>query len=156
MDEREAELLELASPMHDIGKVAISDSILNKPQPLLPEEKNIMNNHPTYGFNMLRGSKRKIMQAAATVAHEHHEKFDGTGYPRGLKAQEIHIFGRITAIADVFDALSAQRVYKKSWPDEKIWELLEEEKGKHFDPKLIELFFDNIDDFLEIREQYKD
>ena len=153
---QEAELLKLASPMHDIGKVAISDGILNKPGKLTPEEFAVMKTHATMGYDMLKYSHREILQAAAIVAHEHHEKYDGSGYPRGLKGDEIHIYGRITAVADVFDALGSDRVYKKAWEDERIFTLFNEEKGKHFDPKLIHLFFENLDEINRIRAQYKE
>ncbi|WP_440876836.1 HD-GYP domain-containing protein [Thalassotalea sp. PLHSN55] len=156
LGEREAELLKQASPMHDIGKVGIPDAVLNKPGRLNEEERAIMDTHAEIGFDMLRMSNRKLLKAAATVAYEHHEKWDGTGYPRGLKEEEIHIYGRITAIADVFDALGSDRCYKKAWPDERIFTLLKEERGKHFDPKLVDIFFEHLDEFLAIRETFKD
>ena len=115
-----------------------------------------MKKHCVIGYNILKNSKRNVLQAAAIVSKEHHEKWDGSGYPQGLKGEEINIFGRITAICDVFDALGSNRVYKKAWEDEKIIELFEAEKGKHFDPTLVDLFFQNIDKFKEIRDKYKD
>ena len=142
--------------MHDIGKVGIPDSILKKPRKLNHEEFEIMKTHAQIGYNILSGSKRKILQAAAVVSKEHHEKWDGSGYPLGLKKEEIHIYGRITAIADVFDALGSERVYKKAWKDEDIFALFMDQKGKHFDPKLIDLFMDNIDIFLKKRDKYAD
>ncbi|MEA1920689.1 MAG: PAS domain S-box protein [Campylobacterota bacterium] len=151
----EAELLYDASPMHDIGKVAIPDDVLKKPGGLTDDEWVIMKTHSKIGYNVLKGSNRDILKAAATVAHEHHEKYDGSGYPRGLKGEDIHIYGRITALADVFDALGSDRVYKKAWDDEKIFKLLKEQKGTHFDPKLIDIFFDHLDEFLEIRDTFK-
>ena len=156
LDEKECDILFTASPMHDIGKVGIPDSILNKPGKLDENEWKIMRKHCVIGYNILKNSKREILKAAAIVAMTHHEKWDGTGYPKGLKGEEIHIYGRITAIADVFDALGSHRCYKKAWEDEKIFELLRDEKDKHFDPKLIDLFFENIDKFIEIRDRYKD
>lgn len=150
----EAKLLKTASPMHDIGKVAIPDSILKAPRKLTEDEFETMKNHTTIGYEMLKGSNQKLMQAAAIVAHEHHEKFDGTGYPRKLKAEEIHIYGRITAIVDVFDALLSKRVYKDSWAIQDVIKLLYEESGKQFDPKLIKLFIKNLEDFLVIHRQY--
>lgn len=156
LDEKEVNILLVASPMHDIGKVGISDSILKKPGKLTVEEFDIMKEHSMTGYNILKDSKRDILKAAAIVAKEHHEKYDGSGYPCGLKGEEIHIYGRITALADVFDALGSERCYKEVWEDEKIFQLFKEEKGKHFDPKLIDLFFDNLDKFLQIRERYKD
>ena len=156
LSEKECEILFTASPMHDIGKVGIPDSILNKPGKLTPEEWEIMRKHSMVGYNILKNSKREILKAAAIVARDHHEKWDGNGYPRKTKAEETHIYGRITAVADVFDALGSSRCYKKAWKDEDIFKLLEEEKGKQFEPKLIDLFFKNIDKFKEIRDKYKD
>ena len=156
LNEEEASILKLASPMHDIGKVGIPDNILNKPGKLTFEEFEIMKTHAQLGFEMLRHSKKPILQAASIVSREHHEKYNGLGYPRGLKEKEIHIFARITAVADVFDALGSDRVYKKAWEDEKIFELFNEEKGKHFDPDIIDLFFKNITEVYEIRNKFKD
>jgi len=156
MDIKEVELLKQASPMHDIGKIAIPDAILKKPGRFNDEERKIMNSHTTLGFHMIKNSQRPLLKAAAIVAHEHHEKYDGTGYPNKLKGEDIHIYGRITAVADVFDALGSDRVYKKAWDDERIFKLFREEKGKQFDPELVDLFFENIDDILEARERFKD
>ncbi|MFA6741143.1 MAG: HD domain-containing phosphohydrolase [Arcobacteraceae bacterium] len=156
LNEKECEILFTASPMHDIGKVGVPDSILNKPGKLTPEEWEIMREHSMNGYNILKNSKREILKAAAIVARDHHEKWDGSGYPQKLKDKEIHIYGRITAVADVFDALGSDRCYKKAWRDEDIFKLLLEEKGKQFEPKLINLFFENIDKFKEIRDKYKD
>jgi HD-GYP domain-containing protein (c-di-GMP phosphodiesterase class II)/ribonuclease BN (tRNA processing enzyme) len=156
MDENEAELLKQASPMHDIGKIAIPDSILNKPGRFNAEDRAIMDTHPQLGYNMIKSSERPLLKAASYVAYEHHEKWNGTGYPRGLKGEEIHIYGRITAIADVFDALGSDRVYKKAWDDERIFKLFKEERSKHFDPTLVDLFFEKKDEILKIREKFKD
>lgn len=156
LDESEAEMLRIASPMHDIGKVGIPDAILNKPGKLTSEEWEIMKTHSELGYEMLQNSKRDILKAAAVVAYTHHEKWDGSGYPNALSAEEIHIYGRITAIADVFDALGSDRCYKKAWSDEDIFQLLKDEKGKHFDPKLVDIFFNSLDQFLEIRSSLKD
>ena len=156
MQEDEAELLKQASPMHDIGKVAISDAILNKPGRFTNNEFEIMKRHAELGHHMIKNSDRPLFQTASIVAYEHHEKWNGTGYPRGLAGEDIHIYGRITAIADVFDALGSDRVYKKAWNDENIFKLFKEERGEHFDPKLVDLFFENLDEILEIRETFKD
>ena len=142
--------------MHDIGKVGVPDNILNKQGKFTPEEFEIMKTHTSTGYEILKNSKREILRAAASVSLEHHEKWDGSGYPRKLKGEEIHIYGRITAIADVFDALGSDRCYKKAWKDEDIFILLENEKGKHFDPQLVNLFFENIEEFKKIRDSYKD
>ncbi len=156
LGEKNAELLHAASPMHDIGKVAIPDEVLKKPGRLTPEEFEIMKSHAEIGYKILKSSKRPILRAAAIVAYRHHEKWDGTGYPTGLSGKRIHIFGRITAIADVFDALGSDRVYKKGWELERIVELFKEQRGKHFDPELVDLFLNNLDKFLRIREKFKD
>ncbi len=156
LSKEEAELLKLASPMHDIGKVGIKDEILNKPGKLTDDEFKIMKGHASLGYKMLKNSEKPILKAAAIVAHEHHEKWDGTGYPRKLKEEQIHIFGRITAIADVFDALGSDRVYKKAWPLEKIFEFFKEQRGKHFDPNLVDIFFEHFDEINEIRLKYQD
>jgi len=151
LSEKEVEIMRLAAPMHDIGKLVVSDSILTKPGKLTPEEFEIIKTHTTFGYEMLKNSNRAIMKAASIIALQHHEKYNGMGYPNGLKGEEIHIFGRIAAIADVFDALDNDRVYKKAWELDDTLALLKEEKGKHFDPVLIDLFFDNLDDVLRIR-----
>lgn len=156
LSEDEAEMLKQASPMHDIGKVAIPDAVLNKPGRFDEEERRIMDTHAALGYEMLKHSNRTLLQAAAIVAYEHHEKWDGNGYPRGLRGEEIHIYGRITALADVFDALGSDRVYKRAWDDEKIFTLFKEERGRHFDPQLIDIFFEHLDEFLAIRETFKD
>lgn len=156
LEEREADIIEAASPMHDIGKVAIPDEVLLKPGSFEPHEWEIMKTHSEIGHRVLSGSERELLKAAAIIAHEHHEKYDGSGYPRGIKWEEIHFYGRIVAIADVFDALGSDRVYKKGWELEKILEFFKEQKGRFFDPKLVDLFLENLDAFLEIRERYKD
>ncbi|WP_417325366.1 HD domain-containing phosphohydrolase [Halarcobacter sp.] len=156
LDENEANLLKEASPMHDIGKVGIPDRVLKKPAKLNDEEWEIMKSHAEIGYDMLKHSNRKILKAAAIVAKEHHEKWDGSGYPKGLKGEEIHIYGRITAVADVFDALGSDRCYKEAWPLEEILDLFKKERGKHFDPKLVDLLFENIDEVVYIRDKYKD
>jgi response regulator RpfG family c-di-GMP phosphodiesterase len=156
LQENEAEMLKQASPMHDIGKVGIPDSILNKPGRFNDAERKVMDTHAKLGYDMLKASNKSLLKLAATVAYEHHEKWDGTGYPNGLKGEDISIAGRITAIADVFDALGSNRVYKKAWNDDEIFKLFKEESGKHFDPKLVDIFFANLNDFLVVREQFID
>ncbi len=156
MDKAEAELLKQASPMHDIGKVAIPDAILNKPEPFSITDREVMDTHATLGHEMLKYSTRPLLKMASIVAYEHHEKFDGSGYPRALKGEDIHIYGRITALADVFDALGSARVYKPAWDDERIFRLFKEQRGKHFDPRLIDIFFEHLDEFLAIRDSMKD
>ena len=156
INEQEAEMLKLASPMHDIGKVGIPDNILNKPGKLTPEEFEIMKTHAQLGYEMLKHSSKPILQAAAIVSKEHHEKYNGKGYPLGLSGENIHIFARITAVADVFDALGSDRIYKKAWEDKKIFELFNNEKGEHFDPKIIDIFFENLEEIKQIRDKFKD
>ncbi len=152
---KKAELLFAASPMHDIGKVAIPDNILKKPGKLTDDEWICMKTHSEEGYNILKGSSRPLLKASAIVAYRHHEKWDGSGYPNGLAGEKIHIFGRITAIADVFDALGSNRVYKKAWELDRILELFKQERGKHFDPALVDLLFENIDQFVAIRDRLK-
>lgn len=156
MSDEEAELIKMASPMHDIGKVAIPDSILKKPAKLTDEEFEIIKEHTTIGYKLLKNSDRIIIKTSAIIASQHHEKWNGKGYPNGLKGEEIHPYGRISAIADVFDALASTRVYKPAWEYERIINLFREEKGQHFDPEMTQIFLDNSDKFVEIIEKYKD
>lgn len=156
MPEKECEMLKQASPMHDIGKVAIPDAILNKPARFTPEEFEKMQEHAQLGYEMLKYSNRPLLKMASIVAYEHHEKWNGKGYPNGTSGEDIHIYGRITALADVFDALGSARVYKPAWDDEKIFNLFKEERGEHFDAKLIDIFFEHQSEFLEIRNKLKD
>ncbi|MCK4736996.1 MAG: HD domain-containing protein [Sulfurimonas sp.] len=154
--EDEAELLKMASPMHDIGKVGIPDHILNKPGKLTPGEWAIMQTHSEMGYDMFKNSEREILKLAATISLTHHEKYDGSGYPKGLVAGEIPLVGRITALADVFDALGSDRCYKLAWELEDILELIKIERGKHFDPVLVDLFLKHINMFIHIRDNYKE
>lgn len=156
MDSEEAELLKMASPMHDIGKIGIPDLILNKPGKLTVDEFEIIKTHTSIGYDILRQSKRKIMRTAAILALGHHERWDGTGYPNGIKGQDIDIYSRITSLADVFDALSHKRCYKDAWPLEEVREYLMDESGKMFDPSLVDLFMKHWDQILKIKEQYPD
>lgn len=150
MNEKEAAQLKLASPMHDVGKISIPDNILNKPSKLSDEEFEIMKTHAKHGYEVLKGSQRPLLKTASIVAHEHHERWDGKGYPQGLKEDNIHIYGRITAIIDVYDALSHKRVYKDVWSDDEILEYFKEQQGKQFDPTLVDLFLNNFDQFKAI------
>lgn len=156
LSEYEAELIKIAASMHDLGKLAIQDAILNKPGVLTCEEFELMKNHSELGYEMLRSSKRTLFQTAALIAREHHENYDGTGYPRGLKADEINIYSRIVALADVFDALGTKRVYKAAWSKEQIIDYLLEQKGKKFDPQLVELFFEHNEEIFAVRENFPD
>lgn len=156
ISEEEAELLRMASPMHDIGKVAIPDAILKKPGKLTDEEYDVMKTHTDIGFSLLQNSKRRILKTAAIVAYQHHEKWNGRGYPQGLSGESIHIYGRITALADVFDALASDRYYKKAWELDRILNLIKEERGRHFDPLLVDVFMDNLAGIISIRDAYQD
>lgn len=154
LDRETVELIKEAAPMHDIGKIAIPDSILEKPGPLTADEWEVMKTHAERGYHMLLSSNRPLFKMAATIAHEHHERWDGSGYPRGLKGEEIHIAGRLSAIADVFDALDSSRCYKKNWDLEDSLALIKEQRGAHFDPKLVDALFANLDEFLGVRTQF--
>ncbi|MCX7031567.1 MAG: HD domain-containing protein [Spirochaetes bacterium] len=156
LSETETEVLKLSSPMHDIGKIAIPDSILLKPAKLNEAEWLVMKTHSTLGHDMLRYSDRRLLRSAAIIAWQHHEKWNGTGYPCGLAGEKIHIYGRITALADVFDALASDRPYKKAWELDPIVKLFETERGAHFDPDLARIFLENVDAFVKIRNTYKD
>ena len=157
MDEEEEQLLLYASPLHDIGKIGIPDVILLKPGKLDEGEFKLMKEHTTIGGLMLEdGEKYPIIKAGQIIATQHHEKYDGTGYPKGLKGEDIHIHARIVAIADVFDALSSKRVYKDAFPLEKTLQILAEGKSSHFDPLLLDLFLENIEQFLEIQVAFPD
>ena len=156
LSEDEISLIMSASPLHDVGKIAIPDAILNKPGKLDGDEWEIMKTHALKGYNILNGSGMVLLDVAATIALSHHEKWDGSGYPQGLSNDLIHMYGRITAIADVFDALGSERCYKKAWPLEDILDLFKRERGRHFDPRLIDLFMANLERFLAIRDDFKD
>ncbi len=154
MDEKTAELLRLASPMHDVGKIGVPETILNKPGKLTSAEFEIIKKHAQTGYEILCKSNRSIMKTAAVVALQHHERWDGKGYPQGLKGKDIHVFGRIAAIADVFDALSHKRCYKEAWPLERILDTFKRDAGSHFDPELVEIFISNINEFLGINRRF--
>ncbi len=156
LPDEEVELIEMASPLHDLGKIAIPDSILKKPGKLTSEEFDIMKTHAQIGYDILLGSDRPLLHTARLIAGQHHEKWNGRGYPKGLSGEDIHLYGRIGAIADVFDALVSDRCYKKAWPLDKVLKLFEEERGEHFDPTLVDLLFDNLDKFVAIKERFVD
>ncbi|PAF41571.1 HD domain-containing phosphohydrolase [Helicobacter sp. 11S03491-1] len=152
----EQKLIEIASPMHDIGKIGIPDLILNKPGKLTPEEFEIMKTHTTIGENMLKGSNRLILETASQIAGSHHEWWAGGGYPKNIKGDVIPLFGRITAVVDVFDAISNDRCYKKAWPLPEVIEYIKNLKGKQFQPELVDLLLGHMDEFLAISNKYKD
>jgi putative two-component system response regulator len=150
------DLLLQAAPMHDIGKVGTPDKILLKPGKLTADEFVDMKKHAEIGYQVLKASSSHLLQVAAEIAHTHHEKFDGSGYPCGLKGTEIPLFGRIVAVADVFDALTSERPYKKAWSIEQASQLLHEGAGTHFDSECVEAFFANFDEVLEIKNKFAD
>jgi putative two-component system response regulator len=152
----EQELLLESSPMHDIGKVGTPDHILLKPGRLTPEEFEIMKQHATIGYEILRDSVSPLLQCAAKLALAHHEKFDGSGYPQGLAGEAIPLHGRIVAVADVFDALTSERPYKKAWTLDAAVDFLKTNAGSHFDPVCVEAFLAAWPQVLEIRQRYQD
>jgi putative two-component system response regulator len=156
LSEADQELILEAAPMHDIGKVGIADHILLKPGKLDPEEFAIMQQHATLGYEILKNSESKVLQAGAQIALSHHEKFDGSGYPAGLAGEAIPLFGRIVAVADVFDALTSERPYKKAWELERAVAFLRENAGQHFDPACVEAFFAEWGEVLQIRSRFQD
>jgi len=156
-DSDEVELILYASPLHDIGKVGIPDQILLKPGRFTPEEFEIMKLHAVLDGKMLEtDGGYPVLDAGKIIALQHHEKIDGTGYPAGLAGDDIHIYARIVSIADVFDALSSERVYKKAFSVEKTLEIMQEGAGTHFDAVLLDLLIQNLDQFLVIKETFPD
>lgn len=156
LPEADQEMLLEAAPMHDIGKVGIPDNILLKPGRLDVAEFEIMKRHAMLGYEILNGSHSAMLQAAAQIALAHHEKFDGSGYPNGLKGEDIPVFARICAVADVFDALTSERPYKKAWEDERAIALLREGAGSHFDPVCVEAFLADWNGVMAIRNRFRD
>ncbi len=156
LDPYACEMLRVASPMHDVGKIGIPDHILLKPGRLSNAEYEIMKQHAEIGYRILSGSNSDLLHMAAMIAWTHHEKWDGTGYPRCLKGESIPLEGRISAIADVFDALTSTRPYKRAWALDDALDLMRSGRGIHFDPKLLDLFFDSMDEVLDIRQRFAD
>lgn len=156
LSKKEADLIKAASTLHDVGKIGIPDSILNKPGKLTEEEYGVIKKHTTIGHQMLKHTNGSLLKACALIALTHHEKYDGSGYPKGLQGEDIPLYGRIVAISDVFDALSTDRIYKKAWKMEDILAYFQLEKGKHFDPKLVDIFLDNVKEFIKIKDAFKD
>lgn len=149
-------ILEIAAPMHDLGKVGITDEILKNPNNLTDEQFENMKEHTLIGYDILNKSSRRILKTAAMISLQHHEHWDGGGYPHQLKGEEIHIISRIVTLADVFDALNSRRSYKEAWPDETIVEYLNEKRGAIFDPRLTDLFLEHYQDFKDIAIAYPD
>lgn len=154
--EEECETLLMATPMHDIGKVATPDRILLKPGKLDSQEWEIMKQHTIAGYEILKDSQSALLQTAAQIALSHHEKFDGSGYPYGIRGEDIPLCGRICAVSDVFDALTSERPYKRAWPVEQALDEIRRLSGTHFDPALSHAFYEALDTILDIREQYRD
>ncbi|MGH2805948.1 MAG: response regulator [Actinomycetota bacterium] len=150
------EMIRLSSVMHDVGKIGIPDHILLKPGPLDPEEWKIMRTHPEIGYRILSNSRSELMNEAAMIALTHHERIDGTGYPRGLVEDDIPLVGRIAAVADVFDALTTNRVYRKAYSLGEALEIMREGRGQHFDPEILDLFMSSMDRVLGIKEKHAD
>ncbi len=156
VSEAEQDLLLHAAPMHDIGKVGTPDQILLKPGRLTPEELVIMRQHAQIGHDILAGSASPYLQAAALIALHHHERWDGGGYPNGLRGEDISLMGRIVAVADVFDALTSVRPYKPAWSLERAADFLREHAGSHFDPRCVDAFLQSWSSVLEIQARYRD
>jgi len=156
LTEREADILKIAAPLHDFGKIGIPDAILHKPGKLNDEEWVQMKMHAEIGQEMLGKSDRIILKAAADLAGHHHEKWDGSGYPNGIAGEDIHLYGRIGAVADVFDALGSKRCYKGAWGIDQIIEFLSDQKGTHFDPTIVDWVLTNMDQMLEVRKKFPD
>lgn len=152
----ECQDLEYAAPMHDIGKIGIPDSILLKPGPLDAEEWKIMRQHTTMGHEILSDSESKYMQIGAIIAQHHHERFDGKGYPDGLKGEEIPLIARVVAVADIFDALVSERPYKAAWPVDDALDYIQAQSGTHLDPRCVRAFFERLENILAIKAAFAD
>ncbi|CCQ10061.1 response regulator receiver modulated metal dependent phosphohydrolase [Pseudoalteromonas luteoviolacea B = ATCC 29581] len=156
LSEKQCQILVQATPMHDVGKIATPDHILLKPGRLDEQEFSIMKQHAELGYNILSGSELPIINAAAIIAKQHHEKYDGTGYPDGIKGEDIHIFARIVSVVDVFDALLHRRCYKEPWPLSDVIDLLKKGKGTQFDPKVVDALINNLDEIMLLNDKLTD
>jgi putative two-component system response regulator len=156
LDNARTELIYLSAPMHDIGKIGTPDAILQKPGALTSEEWEVIHKHPAQGGDIIGNHHSLLLQTARIVSLTHHERFDGTGYPNGIKGYDIPLAGRIVAIADVFDALTSTRPYKEAWSIERAVEYLLDQKGKHFDGELVDTFLQHMDEIKAIMMQFKD
>jgi putative two-component system response regulator len=150
------DLIRTASPMHDIGKIGTPDHVLLKPGKFTPEEFNVIAQHAEIGYRILVGSDAELLKVAALIAWTHHERWDGSGYPRKLRGEAIPLEGRIAAVADAFDALTTERVYKPAFPFEHAVELMTKHRGEHYDPDLLDVFVASIEDIKSIHDQYAD
>jgi len=157
LSEEEQNLIFYAAPLHDVGKIGIPDNILKKPGPLTPEEFEIIKLHTTIGAKILESDPRFVtLKAGKIIAEQHHEKWNGTGYPYGLKGEDIHIYARIVAICDVFDAMTSDRVYRPAFSIEQSLDIMKKGESSHFDPVLFRIFINNFTDILKIKETFKD
>jgi putative two-component system response regulator len=156
LDEEQCRLIRLASPMHDIGKIGVADGILFKPGALSPAEFDVVKEHAEQGYRILAKSEHPLLQLAATIARTHHERWDGSGYPHGLTSTAIPIEGRISAVADVFDAVVSRRVYKEAYPLEQAVDVVRDGRATLFDPDVVDAFFEHIEEVTDIRAQYAD
>ncbi|MBN2645039.1 MAG: response regulator [Desulfuromonadaceae bacterium] len=156
LGQEDCELILYASTMHDVGKIGIPDSILLKPGKLTDSEFVVMKQHPRIGAQIIGNNRSRLIQLARDMALYHHEKWDGSGYPHGLAGEQIPVVARLAAISDVFDALTSERPYKKAWPVDEALALLQRETGKHFDPRVVDLFIENLEEILAIRERFKE
>lgn len=156
MDDKDCTILLNASPMHDVGKIGIPDNVLLKPGKLTEDEFRIIQTHPEIGAEIIGNNNKgsPLLQMAFQIAYTHHEKWNGRGYPRGLQGTDIPLVGRISAIADVFDALTSKRPYKEAWPTEKAIDLIRQESGKHFDPDLVQAFMESLDAVLVVKDKF--
>jgi len=156
LSNNESELIFNTAPMHDIGKIGIPDEILLHPGPLSEKEWQIMKTHSAIGAKIIGDHPSELLQTAAIIALTHHEKWNGNGYPQGLRGLDIPLYGRIVAIVDVFDALTSERPYKSAWPIEKAVDLVKSERGEHFDATLVDIFLDTIADIISVKEKFSD
>lgn len=152
----EAEILRVAAPLHDLGQVGIPDAILNKPGKYTPREFAVMKSHTELGHRILAGSRTPTMRAAAVIALSHHERWDGRGYPHGLSGEEIPLYGRIVGLVDTFDALLSDRTHRKAMSEDKGLGMIRSQRGHHFDPRLVDLFLENLPTFMDIIGKYRD
>ncbi len=156
LPQAECETIEIAAPMHDIGKIGMPDAILRMPGKLDPDEWRIMQTHALVGYEILKDSPSKYLHTGAIIALGHHEKYDGTGYPEGLRNEEIPLAARIVAVADVFDALVTERPYKHMWSVEEVRSYLKDQRGKHFDPLCLDAFLSRMDEVLSAHHALRD
>lgn len=154
--EDEADMIKIAATLHDIGKISIPDKILLKPGRLTPDEFESMKRHTRVGYNILSNSNKALLKIASIIALEHHERYDGKGYPDGITGDQINVYSKIVTLSDVFDALGTERVYKKKWEFDEIIKYIREERGKQFDPVMVDLFLENLDEIKAIQEALRD